>query len=183
MKYIVFIGFYLVLSLSTVYGQILNVEKKRIDFDSIPRWLGQINLGLALQEQQGQIINVHLSNNWVYFSEKHSYMLFANLHLIKARGSQISSNGYAHFRIRFLRRKNFSYENFSQIQYDVLRGMRERILSGADILYQIKDQEKTSLLIATGFMYEYERWIYQEIQEVTKLWKNSSYISFRYDYK
>lgn len=188
---------WLLLSVTTVYGQILNVEKQRSSGIDSAQWLGNVDFSFSLKEQQTKTLSANLNTNLVYFSSKHSYILIGKLSSLRGNGESLVSHGYGHVRVNFFRKKKLSYELFSQIQYDEVRGMKQRNLIGGNIRYTLKDKDNYLLSIGTGVMYEREQWEWNVteddlneaegftqiglIKPLTEAPKNNTYISLKYD--
>ncbi len=161
-------------------AQILNIEKSRLEKDSTKRWMGNMEFLFSVQQQQVRVTNFAAAVNLSYFSAQHQYIALGNLDLVKVRNEQVISNGYGHLRLNLLYKKAFSYELFSQAQYDEVRGMNHRYLAGGGIRWKIQDGEKLTLAFGTGAMYEDESWSFAEQDSTTQLLKSSSYLSYHH---
>ncbi|QHT66066.1 DUF481 domain-containing protein [Rhodocytophaga rosea] len=161
-------------------GQILNIEKDRIDSDTANVWLGNIGLTFNTRSQQVQVLTFNAFSNVVYLSRKHSYIFISNNNLIRIKGQDVISDGYGHFRIHFLRRKKLSAETFAQAQYDESRGMHERELAGAGIRYHIHHSDQLNLAAGLGAMYEHERWALEGNDSTTSVVKSTNYFSLHW---
>ena len=164
------------LSLSTS-AQVLNIEKKRLDQDTISKVLGNFSALFHIQKQQGTITDVDLDANIAKLTTLHSYLLIGNLKFIKARGQEVTSRGHVHGRSVFFRKQLVSPEVFAQLQYDDLRGMSQRKLAGAGPHFRVLSKDKIHVTTGTSLMYEYESWDFNNQKEKTELFKSSNYIS------
>lgn len=139
-------------------GQILNVEKFRLDADTSHALLGNIGMTYSFKKQKTNVSRYGGDASVVYLSKKHSYMLLSNLALVKVANSDVVSEGYAHLRLNFFRRNKVSIEQFNQIQYDVGRGLSQRALSGIGLRWSVIKSKKIQLALGSGAMFEHEVW-------------------------
>ncbi len=168
-------------------GQILKVDKGRIDADSARFFLGSINMDFninnrsATADQEITFKGLNAKADLVYLSEKNAYILINNINYFTSTGGPLISTGYAHFRVNYLRKKKLSYENFVQIQYDDGRNMPMRRLLGGGIRLNMRSTTASTFYIGTGLMFEYEEWKSNELNKlITKeIWKNSTYLGFK----
>ncbi|MFK7901201.1 MAG: DUF481 domain-containing protein [Cyclobacteriaceae bacterium] len=96
--------------------------------------------------------------NAAYLSKQHVYLLLNTLSLVQVEGSEPANAGYIHFRMNFWRKKQLSFEQFNQVQFDAGRGLTLRQLSGISLRWLIHSGEKTELACNSGSMIEYEQW-------------------------
>ncbi|QSE97632.1 DUF481 domain-containing protein [Fulvivirga lutea] len=170
----------------TTYSQILKVDKGELDADSAEYFIGNINIDFNMNnrsssaDQDITFTGLNGKADLVYMSDKHAYILINNINYFKSTGGPLISTGYAHFRVNWLRKKTFSYESFSQIQYDDGRKMPMRRLLGSGVRWQVMNTDNSQIHLGTGVMFEYEEWISSELERtlVREIWKNSSYIGF-----
>lgn len=143
---------------SLSFGQILNVEKFRLEEDTSNVWIGNINFGLSMKKQQTQVLSLGSNYNVAYLSDLHSYMFLGNFNLIQVENTDVISEGYGHLRFNFLRKRKLSLEQFNQLQYDKGRGMIFRGLVGADLRVRLISNDNLNISANTGAMYETEEW-------------------------
>lgn len=165
---------------NSAWAQILNIEKSRLETDSTKQWLGNMEFLFSIQEQQVRVTNFALSTNISYFSNLHQYIAIGNLDLVKVQNEQVISNGYAHLRVNFFHHNKISYEVFSQGQYDEVRGMEKRLLAGGNLRWKIEDNDKLTVAVGSGLMYEDEKWSFAEVDSTTQLLKSSTYLSYHH---
>ncbi|BDD09111.1 hypothetical protein FUAX_15430 [Fulvitalea axinellae] len=173
-----------------VNGQVLNMEKERIDGDSTGIWLGNASGAFTFADRQVTTLNLFLSAHLAYIGERHNYILIGDFDFLRGDGDDLASNGYGHVRANFFKEKRVSLELFGQAQYDGVKGMDARYLSGSNARLRLWESSEVSLFVASGFMYEVEAWKWDmdgnsengdEFKERTYWWKNNTYISFRWD--
>lgn len=156
MKKILIISFLLISNFT--FGQILNVERFRLDKDTANLWLGNAGLGAALKKQQNNIYTFNANVNAVYLSEHHAYMTLNYFKFLRQEKTNLLSEGYTHFRLNLMRKKFFSYESFVQLQYDQGRGLEFREIYGSTVRLNLVSDDDGYFTMNTGFMYEREKW-------------------------
>jgi hypothetical protein len=163
-------------------AQILRVNRGVAALDSAGVTKGFISLDMSLNNrnstaaQQVTFTALNASGDIGVNSEKHIYYLISNIRYFRSTGGPILSTGYAHARVNFMRKNKLSYELFSQVQYDQGRNLKERLLGGGGLRYQVLDELATGV----GIMQEKEVW--QELSDASvfrdpNLTKLTSYIT------
>lgn len=190
LKYIILIGVNLVLFSNTGYTQILNIEKARLDsLDKKKAY--RINFETKLNfynrsasaEDQAKFVSLTNDLNAILAPGKHAYILLGKLSYTENNGVSILNNGYLHLRTNLYYRKKWSYEAFGQIQYDSFRGLSDRYLLGGAIRWRAYQDDKFTLGIGSGPMYENEVWRKptESGYENVSFAKLSSYVIVRWD--
>jgi hypothetical protein len=167
------------ISTVSVNAQILNIESFRLEKDTAKVFLGNVGFGIAAKKQTVSVTSYNSNVNSVYLSKLHSYMVLSTLSLIKIANQNVLSEGYAHYRMNFFRKKILSPEQFNQIQYDKGRGMDNRFLSGLCIRYRILYNNTWSISANTGFMYEVENWSNTTEHKKTALLKSTTNLTIK----
>jgi putative salt-induced outer membrane protein YdiY len=162
-----------------VNAQILNIESFRLEKDTAKVFLGNVGFGFSAKKQTVSVSRYNSNVNSVYLSQQHSYMLLSTLSLVKIDNQNVLSEGYAHYRMNFFRKKIFSTEQFNQIQYDKGRGMDSRLLTGLCLRYRILNTPRWSISANTGLMYEIENWSNAHQQQQSHLVKSSSNLTIK----
>lgn len=171
-------------------GQILNIEKFRLDYDTSNYWLGNIGFTFANTKQNSFLFRYTTTLNLAYLTQKHSIMTLNNVRLDMVDKKDIINEGYTHWRINLFRHQKFSPEPYCQFQYAYSRGLDYRQLLGLSVRMNLlkkiipEKKERIDAGFATGVMYEVERWTgdvlkYEVADDTTraqsKLMKSSSY--------
>ena len=172
----------------TAYSQILNIERNRLKRDTTRYWTGQADVNLLLHNRSAKPENpvryTSFSTNvdLAYTSLQHRYILINQVSYSALTGNAFLRTGYSHFRANLNWRQILSEELFAQGQYDIGRGLKERYLAGGGLRYRLVEDEKATLALGIGLMYEQERWEYPgEEREVTvRMPKNSNYLGLRW---
>jgi len=145
-------------------AQILKVDKGKLLLDSSRLFVGNIVMNFdihnksATSEEEITFVGLKGTTDLVYLSKKHAYISINNIQYFKSTGGPLSSNGYSHFRINFLRINRLSYETFTQAQYDDGRNMPFRFLIGGGLRVRLNDSQKFSIHAGVGAFNEIEHW-------------------------
>ncbi|OKL41430.1 DUF481 domain-containing protein [Pontibacter flavimaris] len=173
-------------------GQILNIERSRVDPDSAGYFTGTGGLSFSMfnrnagKDNPNNYLQLTFNGDLAYISEKHSYLLlnYYNYLLVNYDSEElrntVASTGYSHFRVNFMRKKRLSYELFAQTQADKARGLEFRTLAGGGVRYRVLRSQNSSLYVGTGFMHEHEEWENPELEQrliAANLLKSTNYVS------
>ncbi len=166
-------------------AQILKVDKGSLLLDSSRVLIGNVGLNFdihnrsATSEREITFVGLKGTSDIVYLSQKHAYISINSVQYFKSTGGPLTSNGYSHFRINFLRMKPLSYETYTQVQYDDGRSMPFRFLYGGGVRLRLKESKKISAHAGIGIMNELEHWknISTDNSKITKqILKTSDYV-------
>ena len=149
-----------------VNGQIMNIEKFRLDSLSREdpfRLKLEANFDLynrsATAEERAEFLALGSEISSIYAPGKHFYMLLGEVSYVENNSSKILNNGNVHVRSTFNFRTRFSPELFAQAQYDDFRGLNDRILAGGALRWNAIRKDNFMLTVGSGPMYEFERWL------------------------
>jgi len=181
---------FLLLSSTVSFGQILNIEKARIDSLKSEKAY-RINFETkfnfynrsASAEDQARFATITNDLNAIFAPNQHAYILLGKLAYTENNGESILNNGYLHARVNFNYKNTWSLEAFGQGQYDNFRGLSDRYLLGGAIRWRAIKSENLMAAFATGPMYENEIWrrpIEEGVENVHFL-KLSTYMILRWD--
>lgn len=164
---------------SSSFGQIINIESKRIG-ETKDGWTGNINFNLKYTQNTSKIWEFGNKAAFQYKKKKNTYLFLTDLKVIRKNNDDLINNGYAHIRYNhhFKDSGPFSTEVFSQVQYNGVQKIRVRSLNGLGIRTKILGNDTINLNVGIASMYEYE-------ESTTLTYQNnirgSSYISFNWD--
>jgi len=153
---------------------IVNIEQKRIVTDTVG-WAGAINLNFSLNkdvdEQYSLVWNAHVQ----YKSEKSLYLFLTNLSVLEAGKERFVNSGFAHGRYNRKLGEVLRWEVFSQIQFNKVLKVNQRILGGTGPRLKVFGNKKFALYQGTLYMFEYEEVI--EPREFNHDHRLSAYVS------
>lgn len=178
MKAIVFL--LLVLSSSSVFAQVVNIESRRMRSDTTG-WIGTAEASFQFSKSVDEIFDlgalIHLQ-----FKGKNDLWLFLNeMRIIKGAGTQFVNSGFAHVRYnRKVTKELLRWEFFAQYQYNKALEVGQRVLAGTGPRFKLYDSDKFRAYIASLYMYEYQESVDKLIIERNH--RTSSYLSFTFDF-
>ncbi|WP_299760559.1 DUF481 domain-containing protein [uncultured Pontibacter sp.] len=179
-------------SIHPAQGQILNIERARVERDSADYFTGKGGLSFSMfnrnagKNNPNNYLQLTFNGDIAYVSKQHSYLLlnYYNYLLVNYDSEElrntVASTGYSHFRVNFLRNNKLSYELFTQVQADKARGLEFRTLAGGGFRYLLLKSNNSSIYLGTGFMHEHEEWENAELEQkliVSDLIKSTNYVS------
>ncbi|WP_051295888.1 DUF481 domain-containing protein [Eisenibacter elegans] len=178
-----------VFPMQSIEAQILNIEKSLIREDEENHFFTDFSFAVRANNRSAgandpvQLFSVNGNADLAYYTPKHSFMLLNFMDYLGINDNTFLSFGYSHFRVNLLRNQFFSYEVFSQGQYDFQRGLDQRFLGGGGIRLRLIESEKLSITAGIGAMWEHERWQepYEEalVREIN-MPKTSNYLRIRW---
>ena len=190
--FLVVISFLTALSLPAK-GQILNIERARVNKDSANYLTGKLGANFSIYNQNAgkdnpnNYLQLTFDGNLAYISTNNSYLLINNYNYLlvnftsKEERNAVASTGYSHFRINFQRKRKLSYEAFAQVQADKARGLDLRTLEGGGLRIAVLREQGMNLYAGIGLMHEHEEWENPEPQEenirISDLLKSTNYVS------
>lgn len=154
------------LCFSNSHGQILNMEKYRIEGDSLKPYAFNLtgsfsaNNRSASTESPVNLIGYNFSLHSVYTPNKHAYIFIAHRNFLRINENPFINFGYLHSRISFYRKNKFHFEIFTQLSDDNFRGLRPRWINGGAMRYRFIDSKKTDFILGVGGFLEFERWFH-----------------------
>lgn len=183
--------FALILSLSILsfvaHGQILDSEESVADSAGLKiEYAAEIQVDVDRTIQF--VVDFGASGELKFIQPKHFFIINGNAGASFAGSQQLLNGGTVHARYRPLYSKRLHPELFAQGQWDAARGMLSRGLAGANCRFSVLQKSKLSIIAATGFFYEHERWNAAQLEmenavdktRTNSLIKWNSYVRFVY---
>jgi len=159
-----------------VAGQILNIEKFRLDSlnrENPFRFKLEANFDVynrsATEDERAEFVEIGTDLNMIYAPGSHLYMMVGEISYVENNAAKILNNGNVHLRSTLNYRGTFCPEFFAQAQYDDFRGLAERYLLGGALRWITLREDKILLTLGAGPMYEYEKWRVPESSEVREV--------------
>lgn len=144
------------------FSQVLNIEKFRPQSDTSKALIGNIEFGFDGKRQRISTYSYNTDVNIAYLSKHHSYLILSTLSFNQVENTEVTNQGYAHYRMNFWRKTFISLEQFNQIQFDAGRGLNERRLIGTAAKVNFIRSDNLNLSFSMGGMYEVEEWFDEE---------------------
>ncbi|MEP7141953.1 MAG: DUF481 domain-containing protein [Ferruginibacter sp.] len=139
-------------------AQVLNIDKVSAPSDSAKKWSVSVQAGADFSSEK-KVFDWDAKADITRFIKGNHLIsgVFVNSFL-STSGSDLQNTGFIHIRYRDNDTRKISPEYFTQYQWDNLRGMSNRYLTGANIRIRIKETKTLDLYAGIGLMYEWEKW-------------------------
>lgn len=138
-------------------------------------FIGSLDIGLNFIRNVNDILQTNNNANLHYYYQKHHLMSLTAYNLNMVNGKRFISDGYQHFRYGYKISDVFTFEYFTQLQYNDIIKLKSRYLNAAG--GRVKIIDKDSIRLFVGSLYLFER----EMETTPKLnlhHRLSNYISF-----
>lgn len=158
-------------------AQIVNIERQRISSDTTG-WFGQAIASFSGSKSTKSILSVASATLLEYKSRstKDLWLLITELSLVKSDSEKFSNSGFGHLRYNRKVGKVVRWELFTQIQYNSLTKIDQRILGGTGFRFKLTPYDEARFYFGVAYMYEYEKLLDPEVYN--KDHRASSYFSF-----
>ncbi len=178
MSKIIVVFICLVFSIAT-FGQILNVEKKRANLEK-KGWLGNIDFTAKYTKNTSEIYQLSNRTTVSYSSELKTYLILADLKLIKQNAKNLINRGVVHLRyIKELENApKIKFELFVQSQFNAVQKIKTRTLLGTGYRFKVLGNDTINLNFGTGIMYEYEE---STLKTYENNLRSTNYLSFNWN--
>jgi hypothetical protein len=163
------------ISHSSAYSQIVNIESARMQSDTTG-WQGTAGAGMALTKNTQQIFSANIDAHLQYKTRKDLWLLLGDYVLLKSDGQKFISNEFLHLRYNHKLNSWLRWEVFTQLQSNSVTQIDHRFLVGTGPRFKVASSKKFKLYIASLVMYENEKEI-TEPPVIHNDIRNSSYIS------
>lgn len=184
----VMISVIVLFSYHDLIGQILNADAFGRRSAAKGALQGEIGFGFNLDKEQDFIVEIDNHTDISYRFEKHLLILADRIKFLRSGSESFLNSGFVHFRSRNFLQKKLAPEFFLQYQWDAVRGLKNRALSGSNMRLRLRADSLMNVHVALGLMYEFERWSFTAVPpenrppdatpiELNRL-KINSYLSF-----
>lgn len=169
----------------TILAQVINTEKLRIT-PSDKKWTGDVNFSFGLnQNNAGQTINLSSKGRIVHQVKKNTWMLlggytqskFYDIDSLVRTEKKFSNFQYLHLRYSRNLNQKWSYEAFTQEQWDSVQDLDIRILLGTGMRYAFTNKDKHKTFFGLSAMYEYEKNSPDDVEIIEQNARLSTYLS------
>jgi len=146
-----------ILFASNVNAQIVNIERQRISTDSTG-WFGHAGATFAGSRTTKSILAI-ASNTLLEYKSKSTkdlWLFITELSLIKSASEKFANSGFSHLRYNRKLGNAIRWELFTQIQYNKLTKINNRILGGTGLRFKLTQYEQARFYLGIAYMYEYE---------------------------
>ena len=171
--------FCLLLSFS-VSAQLVNIESKRMQTDSI-RFVLNADFSFNHANNDGKTVNQIDGSLTTQLKSKDLRKIFffiGNYKLIDADQENLQNGWFLHGRFNYKLNRLLRLEAFVQSQYNQLLTIEQRNLAGAGVRFKLFDNDQFSGYLGNSYMYEIE--YSKDPDETFHNHRNSSYLTLGY---
>lgn len=159
------------------FGQVVNIENKRI-YDDTSGWSGSVEASFSAQQTKDLLYALNFKHLIQYKTRKHFYLLMSD---IRYSGGKIvyTNAGMAHARYAYrIKNGGWKWESYSQVQYNQLLLQRLRTLVGTGLRWKFYDNKDSKFFAGSSVFFEYEEIndVPRDVYNRTFRWSN--YISW-----
>ncbi|MFZ1676818.1 MAG: DUF481 domain-containing protein [Saprospiraceae bacterium] len=142
---------------TTVFAQIVNIEKKRIADDSTG-WFGTANINFSGARSTKSYIALSTNTLLEYKSKstKDLWLFITDLSIISAEQQKFSNSGFGHIRYNHKLGKSIRWELFTQLQYNALTKIQRRAIAGTGPRFKLTQYDDARFYLGVAYMFEYE---------------------------
>jgi len=174
MRYLILL--LLSLSACSVFGQIVNIENKRI-YDDTSGWSGSLDASGSVAQNKEMYYSAGFRPRVQYKTRKHLIFLLSDLSYTASKTQTYANSGMSH--LRYAHRLNngpWKWESYLQVQYNELLNQKMRALCGTGLRWKAIDTNNIRVFIGTSTFYEYEE--LQDEHIINRSFRWSSYLSW-----
>ena len=163
---------------NTVFGQIINIEEKRYK-DAEEGLQGNVDLSFKYTQNTRSVWQVSNNISLLYRQKKLTHLFLNSISLVRSNNSDLVNYGYAHYRLIHMlsEKRAIKWESYSQIQYNSVQKIKQRVLVGSGLRFKIVDSDSLQFNFGWSMMYEYEE---TTIPEYSNVIRNSNYLSLNW---
>ncbi len=144
--------------MTPAYSQVVNVERHRMQADTVKSLTGGLGIGLSVSKNTSQIIQLKNSADLTYSTRQHEFLMIGRNNFLRVEGSNVLNDGFVHLRSILYRDRSLAPEFFLQAQYNLDWGLKRRGLAGAAMRIRFIQSENFSAFASSGLMLENELW-------------------------
>lgn len=170
-----FFGLFFLASIS--HAQVVNVETLRKPSDST-KWTGSVSLDVSLIKNTNDIFRIANKAHIQYKDSLNLWLFVNDFNLQKIEGNSLVNRGTQHLRYNRRITEKIKWEAFLQAQYDVISQINLRALVGTGPRFKLSVNDNYRFYLGTLIMYEYEKASNVVDNQLQKVFRGSSYLSF-----
>lgn len=166
----------LLFSQTPISAQIINVEDRRLRLGDSVHWLGKLDVGLNIYQNEKQFITASLGSQVEFKDRKHFVLTVMGYNMARNAAQNILNDGFQHIRYNYDIKEKIVWELFEQVQYNERIRLRLRAVVGTGLRFKIFRQPTKRLYVGISYFYEQTR--YKD--EITPQFNHrlSTYIAF-----
>lgn len=160
----------------TLHAQLINMESARMQSDTTG-WKGDASASFALSKNTIQVFSANVDAHMQYKSKRSLYLIKGSYGFLKGAGQKLIDYGFLHLRYNYKIDKMIRWEVFTQLQQNVVTGIKSRYLLGSGPRFKLLERNFIKIYAGTLMMYEREKSTVNSIPIENNV-RLSSYLSF-----
>lgn len=158
--------------------QVLNIEEERLKTDTTG-WSGDAEISFEMVKSNEKLVDLEAKLHLQYKTKRSLYLFLTDYSHLNAGDDEYSNSGFQHIRYNYKITDWYTWEAFTQAQFDVVLGLKFRGLLGTGPRFKVVKTKNFRLYTAWLYMFEYEEIDYNS--EINRNHRISSYISFTWN--
>jgi Protein of unknown function, DUF481 len=139
---------------TSIWGQVVNVEDRRIRLGDSLHWLGKADFGFNLIQNTQQFLTASAAVQLEYKAQKHFVLALTAYNLAKSANQNILNDGFQHLRYNYDITEKTVWEVYAQGQYNERVRLRVRTLAGTGFRFKVARKKTRRLYFGVSYFYE-----------------------------
>ncbi len=166
----------LLLLAANVVAQV-NVEDQRLERKKTG-FSGSVSLSVELERGNSELTEIGFQPQFVYRYFSSQWFMLNSYSFVETRESSVINEGFSHLRYNYDLTPIVVLEALTQVQYNREQDLRDRILLGAGLRFELIKRAPFNLAIGVTGMYEYEE--LEASRDIIRTPRNSDYVAVRW---
>lgn len=138
------------------FGQVVNIENRRVKSDS-SGWYSEFNTGFKYLKEVNPVFTFANDLRSQLKREKDLFLILGNYELSRSKGKTLTHNAFFHFRYNYKLTKYLRWEAFTQFQFNEITKVKNRFLLGTGPRWKLFDAGFGAMYIGNTYMFEVNR--------------------------
>jgi hypothetical protein len=157
------------------FCQIVNIESQRIITDTVG-WSGDLGISVSASKNTKSYFTFNGHGHLQFKSHKNLFLSILDYNLVHAGNEDFDNTGFGHLRYNRKVSDLFSFEAFTQFQFNEITKIELRSLNGLGFRLKLSQYERSKFYYGLAYMFEYEE--VKDVSFINKDHRMSSYFSF-----
>lgn len=143
-----------------VKGQILSLDKnfENTRYKEDKNFYADLSVSYSLVDNENILSALKLGSDLTFIKGKSAVASISDYYRTTINDAVYLNSGYTQLIYRYGFRSKITPEFIIQYQWDDALGMTDRFLAGFNSRFKMVKEDRTSFILAGGFMYESEKW-------------------------
>lgn len=153
-KVLITAAFAVVVTAAPCFSQV-NVEDKRMGSEE-SGFSGSIGLTVELERGNSELTQIGMKPRLLYRYGPSQWFILNSYSFVDTKEGSVVNEGFSHLRYNYSVSSVVVIEALTQIQYNREQDLRQRLLLGAGLRFELLQRKKVALAVGATGMYEYE---------------------------